>query len=302
MTWSRAPAAVLPHPVQAVRALPVGPPGARHPDARRGPGGVGPLSLVAPPPAVRPPGDLGDHLGVRGAVGDLREGPHDIGLHDARISARGDESRRDQVRGDAVVRPVVAAGRPPAGEPARVVGVDATRIGRGRADHDVQVGEDDRRVPLIAEVEGEIVGVVEGRLLDVGQQEHRPPVVDPSASGNGLPLASTLMFSLGKGSSIAAGGQECVRRLEVVHPEAELLEVVGALGAAGRLAGRLDRGQEQADQDRDDRDDDQQLDQREAPAARVARRAVMRTHDWFLGANVVNRGRTRPTPRLHIVQ
>src|SRR5262249_50206522 len=40
--------------------------------------------------------------------------------------------------------------------------------------------------------------------------------------------------------------------------------IVGALGPARRLAGRLDRGEQQCDQHGNDRDDDQELDQREA--------------------------------------
>ena len=55
----------------------------------------------------------------------------------------------------------------------------------------------------------------------------------------------------------------------VVQRQAELLEVVDALGPAGGLARRLDRGQEQADQDGDDGDDDQQLDQGEAGTTRL---------------------------------
>src|SRR5262249_11055576 len=58
--------------------------------------------------------------------------------------------------------------------------------------------------------------------------------------------------------------------------QGELLEVVDALGAAGRLARRLHRGQEQADQDRDDRDDDEEFDEREATPIR------RRFHDDFL--------------------
>ena len=51
----------------------------------------------------------------------------------------------------------------------------------------------------------------------------------------------------------------------VVHEgQADLLQVVGALGAPGGLARGLDGGQQQGDQDGDDGDDDQQLDQREA--------------------------------------
>jgi hypothetical protein len=49
-----------------------------------------------------------------------------------------------------------------------------------------------------------------------------------------------------------------------VQGQAELLEVVLALGAGGGLAHLLHGGQEQADQHREDGDHHQQLDQREA--------------------------------------
>ena len=55
----------------------------------------------------------------------------------------------------------------------------------------------------------------------------------------------------------------------VVDRQAELLQVVDALGPPGGLAGRLDGGQQQGDQDGDDRDDHQQLDQRERATRRV---------------------------------
>ena len=58
-------------------------------------------------------------------------------------------------------------------------------------------------------------------------------------------------------------GKAVVGRLVVGDGQPELLEVVGALGPAGRLARGLHGGQEQGDQHRDDRDDDQELDQRE---------------------------------------
>jgi hypothetical protein len=48
------------------------------------------------------------------------------------------------------------------------------------------------------------------------------------------------------------------------HRQGDLLEVVGALGAAGGLARRLDGRQQEGDQDGDDGDHDQQLDQGEA--------------------------------------
>ena len=59
-------------------------------------------------------------------------------------------------------------------------------------------------------------------------------------------------------------------RVVVVQGDADLLEVVGALGPAGRLAGRLDGRQQQGDQHADDGDDHQQLDQGEATAGQDA--------------------------------
>ena len=59
-------------------------------------------------------------------------------------------------------------------------------------------------------------------------------------------------------------GKRVARRVVVVHRQADLLEVVDALHAPGRLPRRLHGGQEQRDQDRDDRDHDQQFDQRES--------------------------------------
>ena len=46
--------------------------------------------------------------------------------------------------------------------------------------------------------------------------------------------------------------------------QADLLEVIGALGPPGRLPRRLDRRQQQGNQDADDGDHHQKLDQRKA--------------------------------------
>src|SRR5687768_13994743 len=54
-----------------------------------------------------------------------------------------------------------------------------------------------------------------------------------------------------------------------VECQADLLQVIRALRAAGAFASGLDGGKEQGDQDADDGDDDQQLDQREASNART---------------------------------
>jgi hypothetical protein len=47
----------------------------------------------------------------------------------------------------------------------------------------------------------------------------------------------------------------------VVHRQSDLLEMVAALGAAGRLPRLLHRRQQQRDEDADDGDHDQQFDQ-----------------------------------------
>ena len=47
----------------------------------------------------------------------------------------------------------------------------------------------------------------------------------------------------------------------VVHGQADLLEIVGALGPAGCLPCRLHSRKEQGDQDRDNCNDDEQFDQ-----------------------------------------
>jgi hypothetical protein len=62
----------------------------------------------------------------------------------------------------------------------------------------------------------------------------------------------------------------------VVHGQADLVQVVDALGAGGGVAHLLHRRQEQPQEDRDDGDDDQQLDQREGGPA------TWRRHDGTL--------------------
>ncbi len=69
------------------------------------------------------------------------------------------------------------------------------------------------------------------------------------------------------GAGVRVTGITAERALVVGDGQAELLEVVGALGAAGGLAGALHGRQQQGDQHGDDRDDDQKLDQSETGAA-----------------------------------
>src|SRR5262249_34416472 len=63
------------------------------------------------------------------------------------------------------------------------------------------------------------------------------------------------------------GRKEAPRVVEVVQGQAQLLEVVGTLHTAGRLAHLLDGGEQEADEDGDDGDHHQQLDQRESRKA-----------------------------------
>src|SRR5262249_11511142 len=62
---------------------------------------------------------------------------------------------------------------------------------------------------------------------------------------------------------IRSAGEAAVGRLVVVGGQGNLLQVVGALGAARGLTGRLHRRQQEGDQDGDDRNHDQEFDQGE---------------------------------------
>src|SRR5690606_22809087 len=72
------------------------------------------------------------------------------------------------------------------------------------------------------------------------------------------------------------GGREGGVDIEVVvQSQSDLLEVVLALGAARRLAGLLDGGQQQGDQDGDDGDHYEQFDESEATTVRMAGNQVV---------------------------
>jgi hypothetical protein len=104
----------------------------------------------------------------------------------------------------------------------------------------------DRHVREIVDVHREVIGVIDLTLfVEWGEAHQVALLVRGAARGDELGL-------------LVAAQREDVGDLDVVvDRQPELLEVVGALGAPGGLAGRLDRGQEQGDQDGDDRDDHQ---------------------------------------------
>src|SRR5262249_28772820 len=80
--------------------------------------------------------------------------------------------------------------------------------------------------------------------------------------------------------------------------DADLLEVVGTLGAVGGLPHFLHGREQQADQHGDDGDDDEQLDQGEAPWAVQTGRLHDRTSGW---ASVLDRPYATPPSERHPV-
>ena len=63
----------------------------------------------------------------------------------------------------------------------------------------------------------------------------------------------------------AAAGKAAVDVVVIMHGEAKLLQVVGALHAVGGFPDLLHRRQQQTDQNGNDGDHDEQLNEREAP-------------------------------------
>ena len=92
------------------------------------------------------------------------------------------------------------------------------------------------------------------RLLDEGQDVVQPSArLAPVVPAVGVPRPA---------EAPAAGGISFREAFVVQTAQGELLEVVLALRLPRRLAGRLDRRQQQRDQDADDRDHDQKFHQR----------------------------------------
>ncbi len=85
----------------------------------------------------------------------------------------------------------------------------------------------------------EIQRLEQGLLIEVAENR-RPPVRARAVAGHDR-------------AAPRADGEAAVRLVVVVHGQAKLLEIVGALAAACRFPGRLDRRQEQSDQNSDDR-------------------------------------------------
>src|SRR5262249_27766770 len=122
---------------------------------------------------------------------------------------------------------------------------------------------------------GEVNLVVDGGLFQVVEQESRPapagPLVGAGVGGGvGVPV-------------LVAGGGAGVADVIVVQGQADLLEVIPALGVDRRLASLLDRRQQQADQGADDGDHHQQLDQRKTQSHSSLRAPLRSLHGNLAG-------------------
>src|SRR5262245_19382170 len=171
---------------------------------------------------------LGEENRVAGAIG---EGGRDLGeaLHIALVVRVPDI----RVAEDLIVGPVAPEGPPPApGLPIAVGGVSRALQDLGR------LGDDRARVYLGALAPRIGVGVefVERVLL----QERQQPVEDVAVARR-------------RGKGAAHGRQPGFLVVAVVRGNGELMEVVLALDAGGRLTDLLDSGEEQADEDGYDR-------------------------------------------------
>src|SRR5581483_7643916 len=219
------------------------------PDVVLVPPGVVPRLVV---PAGRPEHRrvallLADHDRVRGAVADVGDGPPLVGRGAGRAGERGPLADEHALLAD-------VAGERPAAAVAGVVapGGAGPAVGRRLAARRAVVDLDRRRGDLRVDRVVEHV-----RLLDVRGELVHPRPADPVVG-----VAARL------GRTVGPGPREPHQRVVVVvQTEPDLLEVVHALAAGGRLPDLLDRGKEQADQDGDDGNDDQQLDQGEPPTS-----------------------------------
>ena len=122
--------------------------------------------------------------------------------------------------------------------------------------------------------------VIQGVLLDVRQDQRTP-----SPARRGL---------VGCIDHVALG-QVAVGVVVAVHAQADLLEVVLALGTGGGRTDLLHRGQQQSDQDRDDGNDHQQLDQGK-PRTAATQPGMSRSHRTSFVTKRTRRQKVNVTP------
>ena len=224
---------------------------------------------------------LGEEEGVRGAIGDAGDPvAHPNGEHAGAAIAVGVLH---------VAAAVVRAARPVGrGAVARMVVIKAggSNVGVGRAHVLLELRQDNRRifggrgvvVNFFRHVE--VDGVVEGRLFREGKRGRKGAPTAP------VGIARAARGRIGIAILRGGLGENAVGVVIVVHGQPDLLQVVGALNAAGGFASRLNGGQQQSDQDRNNRDNNQKFDQSE-----TRRRTTIRTlHGGISGVVRVEQG------------
>src|SRR5579872_7444105 len=98
-------------------------------------------------------------------------------------------------------------------------------------------------------------------------QEHRAPGEPRGAVGVAVGVRDAARAARREGITDVRRGNDRVHRVIRVERNADLVQVIAALCAAGRFARLLHGGKEERDQDGDDGDDDQKLNERKAPDA-----------------------------------
>ncbi len=221
-------------PRRAVECLLIG-------EGRRGSGGQG---FIGPRAADR----LAHEDRVREAVGDVAEA-------DARVAVEHAVGRQTVV--------VVHAGSAPRADHVAVAAVDISIVAGdlsggwvAGAEHDLERQREGRheegigRFVVVSAEEArlrEIEQLLQILLLEIGQEPrlHRETV--------GV-RDKFLVVGLGRAERGDQRRQHVEGVVIVVHRDAELLEIIAADGAAGRLPRGLHRGEQQRNQDGDDRD------------------------------------------------
>ena len=160
--------------------------------------------------------------------------------------------------------------------PGRLGVEDPRDLGVAGAPEGVQARARDRHVRVATVGEAGIVGRVERGLLHVGQERHE---------------AAHRLVGAPRGQVLGEGRHRIatVGALVIGQPQAELLEVVGALGTPRGLARRLHGREQQGDQHGDDRDHHQKLDQGEASSSHPVISRLVQAGEW--------RARRRTLPR-----
>src|SRR5258708_1132828 len=96
---------------------------------------------------------------------------------------------------------------------------------------------------------------------------HLPSTIGPlgelgvGIQGAAVPAQRGGATAVTTAEALSAGGKAVIDGMIIVDRQPELLQVVDALSASGRFAGRLNGRKKQSDQNGNDRDDDEQLDQ-----------------------------------------